>query len=143
MREYLDEMRDLLVEEDAVAPSRRLELDALIETLSCADPLESESAYVELFDRSRSTSLHLFEHVHGDSRERGPAMIDLCKTYETAGLMLAPSELPDYLPVVLEFVSTQPPREARPSSPRSAISLTRSLERCASAEAPMPASWAR
>jgi nitrate reductase delta subunit len=113
MREYLDEMRDLLVEEDALAPSRRLELDALIEALSCADPLESESAYVELFDRSRSTSLHLFEHVHGDSRERGPAMIDLCKTYEAAGLMLAPSELPDYLPVVLEFVSTQPPREAR------------------------------
>ena len=112
MREYLDEMRDLLVEEAALAPSRRLELEALIETLSCADPLESESAYVELFDRGRATSLHLFEHVHGDSRERGPAMIDLCKTYEAAGLMLAPSELPDYLPVVLEFVSTQPSREA-------------------------------
>ena len=59
------------------------------------------------------TSLHLFEHVHGDSRDRGPAMIDLAQTYEKAGLYLAPGELPDYLPVVLEFVSTQPPREAR------------------------------
>jgi nitrate reductase delta subunit len=51
--------------------------------------------------------------VHGDSRERGSAMIDLAQTYEQAGLRLAPGELPDYLPVVLEFVSTQPPREAR------------------------------
>jgi len=51
--------------------------------------------------------------VHGDSRDRGPAMIDLAQTYDQAGLYLAPGELPDYLPVVLEFVSTQPPREAR------------------------------
>jgi len=84
-----------------------------MDTLRRADPLETESAYVELFDRGRATSLHLFEHVHGDSRERGPAMIDLGRTYEKAGLLLAPDELPDFLPVVLEFVSTQPPREAR------------------------------
>jgi hypothetical protein len=63
----------------------------------------------ELFDRGRATSLHLFEHVHGDSRDRGPAMIDLAQTYEKAGLFLAEGELPDYLPVVLEFASTQPP----------------------------------
>ena len=66
-----------------------------------------------MFDRTRSLSLHLFEHVHGDSRDRGPAMIDLAQTYEKAGLLLAPGELPDYLPAVLEFVSTQPPREAK------------------------------
>ncbi|MEO6972794.1 MAG: nitrate reductase molybdenum cofactor assembly chaperone, partial [Rhodoferax sp.] len=59
------------------------------------------------------TSLHLFEHVHGDSRDRGPAMIDLAQTYEKAGLYLTPDELPDYLPAVLEFVSTQPAKEAR------------------------------
>jgi nitrate reductase delta subunit len=69
--------------------------------------------YVELFDRGRATSLHLFEHVHGDSRERGPAMIDLGQTYEKAGLILAEGELPDYLPAVLEFVSTQPPDAAK------------------------------
>ncbi|MCF8207412.1 MAG: nitrate reductase molybdenum cofactor assembly chaperone, partial [Methylotenera sp.] len=55
----------------------------------------------------------LFEHVHGDSRERGPAMIDLQQTYEKAGLYLTASELPDHLAVVLEFASTQPPREAK------------------------------
>jgi nitrate reductase delta subunit len=75
--------------------------------------MDTESDYVELFDRGRGTSLHLFEHVHGDSRERGPAMIDLGETYAKAGLLLAEGELPDFLPAVLEFVSTQPPREAR------------------------------
>ncbi len=113
MREHLAEMRTLLADESAVLPARRLELDALMDSLRHADPVETEAAYVELFDRGRSTSLHLFEHVHGDSRDRGPAMIDLCQTYERAGLFLGPKELPDYLPVVLEFVSTQPPREAR------------------------------
>jgi nitrate reductase delta subunit len=113
MREHLSEMRDLLLAEDAVSLPRRGELDALMQGLLRGDPLETEAAYVELFDRGRATSLHLFEHVHGDSRERGPAMIDLCQTYAAAGLYLAPTELPDYLPVVLEFASTQPPREAR------------------------------
>jgi nitrate reductase delta subunit len=110
---HLAEIRDLLHSEGALSPPRRAELDALIETLRRADPLQAESDYVELFDRGRATSLHLFEHVHGDSRERGPAMIDLGQTYERAGLILAEGELPDYLPAVLEFASTQPPREAR------------------------------
>ena len=113
MRGYLPEMRDILRSECALSDARQAELDALIESLASADPLETEANYVELFDRGRGTSLHLFEHVHGDSRDRGPAMIDLAQTYEKAGLYLAPGELPDYLPAVLEFVSTQPPPEAR------------------------------
>ena len=113
MRSHLAEMSGLLCEERALTYSRRVELDALMDTLQGADPLEAESAYVELFDRGRATSLHLFEHVHGDSRDRGPAMIDLGQTYEKAGLVLAEGELPDYLPAVLEFVSTQPLPEAR------------------------------
>lgn len=113
MRAHLPEMRALLQDERALSPSRLAELDALLDALTRADPLQAESDYVELFDRGRGTLLHLFEHVHGDSRERGPAMIDLGQTYEKAGLMLAEGELPDYLPAVLEFVSTQPAREAR------------------------------
>ncbi|MBP6225897.1 MAG: nitrate reductase molybdenum cofactor assembly chaperone [Rhizobacter sp.] len=112
LRSHLPEMGKLLREEQAVSPSRCAELYLLMESLRRADLLEAESAYVELFDRGRSTSLHLFEHVHGDSRERGPALIDLGQTYASAGLFLAEGELPDYLPAVLEFVSTQPPREA-------------------------------
>jgi len=113
VRGYLPEMREILRGECALSEDRQAELDALIQSLAGADPLESEANYVELFDRGRGTSLHLFEHVHGDSRDRGPAMIDLAQTYEKAGLYLAPGELPDYLPAVLEFVSTQPPPEAR------------------------------
>ncbi|MDM0037549.1 nitrate reductase molybdenum cofactor assembly chaperone [Variovorax sp. J22G21] len=113
LRSDLPEMRALLQEERVLSHSRLAELDALMDMLSRADALEAESDYVDLFDRGRGTSLHLFEHVHGDSRERGPAMIDLGQTYEKAGLILAEGELPDYLPAVLEFVSTQPVREAR------------------------------
>ena len=113
MRGHLPDMRDALRGECALGGARLAELEALMDGLLRADPLDAEADYVHLFDRGRATSLHLFEHVHGDSRERGPAMIDLAQTYDQAGLHLAPNELPDYLPVVLEFASTLPPREAR------------------------------
>jgi nitrate reductase delta subunit len=113
LRGDLDDMRQALLSEKAIAPARLEELDALISSLARGNALENEAEYVEVFDRGRATSLHLFEHVHGDSRDRGPAMIDLAQTYEKAGLFLGPDEMPDYLPVVLEFVSTQPPKEAR------------------------------
>jgi nitrate reductase delta subunit len=110
---FLPQMRDVLRSEQALSTARLQELEALMATLARRDALENEAEYVALFDRGRATSLHLFEHVHGDSRDRGPAMIDLAQTYEKAGLYLAEGELPDYLPAVLEFVSTQPPPEAR------------------------------
>lgn len=113
LRGHLPEMAQLLDAEATLSNTRRGELHALMAHLRNTEALRCEADYVELFDRGRSTSLHLFEHVHGDSRERGPAMIDLGQTYEKAGLFLAEGELPDYLPAVLEFVSTQPPREAR------------------------------
>ena len=101
-----------LRDEAALRPERLAELDALADKLR-AGGLRTEAEYVELFDRGRRTALHLFEHVHGDSRDRGPAMVDLAQTYERAGLQFAPGELPDYLPVVLEFASTQPATQAR------------------------------
>jgi nitrate reductase delta subunit len=106
-------MQRLLRVDGALNASRMQEIETLIARLQAGEPLEIEAAYVELFDRGRATSLHLFEHVHGDSRERGPAMIDLGQTYESAGLVLNEGELPDYLPALLEFVSTQPAREAK------------------------------
>ena len=113
LRDHLSELQQALHEERALTPLRLAELDPLIDQHGRPTSLATEAAYVELFDRGRATSLHLFEHVHGDSRERGPAMIDLAQTYEKAGLFLAEGEMPDFLPVVLEFTSTQPPREAR------------------------------
>jgi len=113
LRAHLGDLQDALRSERALGNARMAELEALMRSLTTRDPIEVEADYVQLFDRGRSTSLHLFEHVHGDSRDRGPAMIDLAQTYEKAGLYLADGEMPDYLPVVLEFVSTQPVKEAR------------------------------
>ena len=112
-RGHLQEMRSALHGARSLGHQRLAELDALIDALLSHGPIDTEADYVQLFDCGRATSLHLFEHVHGDSRDRGPAMIDLAQTYQAAGLYLAEGELPDYLPVVLEFASTQPPAQAR------------------------------
>ena len=113
LRDHLAEMTTALQGERALRPDRLAELSALMQHLRGARAMDVEAHYVETFDRGRGTALHLFEHVHGDSRDRGPAMIDLLQTYEQAGLYLAPSELPDHLTVVLEYASTQPPAQAR------------------------------
>ena len=112
LRAAVPELQEALDREAALPLPRVLELHALLQRLQREDAFITEAEFVELFDRGRSTALHLFEHVHGDSRDRGPAMVDLTQTYERAGLLLDPGELPDHLPVVLEFASTQPPQSA-------------------------------
>lgn len=94
-------------------PDAEEALQPLIGYLATNDLIALQENYVATFDRNRSHSLHLFEHVHGDSRDRGPAMIDLIRTYEQAGLLLREDELPDHLSVLLEYASTQPPAQAR------------------------------
>ena len=113
LRAHLDELREALRHEAALHPARLAEVEALIDSIAAQKALDVEAEDVQLFDSGRRTSLQLFEHVHGDSRDRGPAMIDLAQTFEKAGLYLAEGEMPDHLPVVLEFASTQPAREAR------------------------------
>ncbi len=113
LRQALPELLKAIDDEAALPAARRAEIRALAQELAQQETLDAEARYVETFDRGRSTSLHMFEHVHGDSRDRGPAMIDLTQTYEKAGLLLGPDELPDHLCVVLEFASTQPPQVAR------------------------------
>lgn len=80
----------------------------LIDTLAGSDLLDSQERYVGLFDRTRAVSLHLFEHVHGDGRDRGPAMVELNGLYAAAGLYPDTHELPDFLPMLLEFASVDP-----------------------------------
>jgi nitrate reductase molybdenum cofactor assembly chaperone NarJ/NarW len=113
LREQLPALREALAAEAALGPARRAELDAFTRGLLTSPAMDSEALYVELFDRGRGCALHLFEHVHGDSRERGPAMVALVKTYEEAGLLMKPGELPDHLAVALEYASTQSPARAR------------------------------
>lgn len=88
-------------------------VEPLLDALWTRDVYDLEEAYVFQFDRSRSLSLNLFEHVHGESRDRGQAMVDLLETYRAGGFELGGAELPDHLPVLLEFLSTRPLPEAR------------------------------
>ncbi len=82
------------------------------------DIYDLQERYVLLFDRSRTLSLNLFEHIHGESRDRGGAMVDLLETYRAGGFDLTGPELPDHLPVLLEFLSTRPLAEAKDASGR-------------------------
>jgi nitrate reductase delta subunit len=106
-------LRDALASEGVLPISARRRLGPLLDRLETGDILDLQAAYSELFDRSRSLSLHLFEHVHGDSRERGQAMIDLGQQYLSRGFLLASAELPDFIPVFVEFASCLSPAEAR------------------------------
>jgi nitrate reductase delta subunit len=106
------EIEEAIAAEKLVPPSVALALQPLHNDLASLDLFELQERYVELFDRSRRLSLHLFEHVHGESRDRGQAMVDLAALYEKDGLELQANELPDYLPLFLEYLSTKPLGEA-------------------------------
>jgi nitrate reductase molybdenum cofactor assembly chaperone NarJ/NarW len=106
-------IRATLSEEGVLPPDHRAALAPLLDDLAARDLFDLQERYVFLFDRSRSLSLNLFEHVHGDSRARGQAMVDLLETYREGGYDLVGPELPDHLPVLLEFLSTRPLDEAR------------------------------
>ena len=109
----LPEIGALIDMEARLPADAKRRLRALREELAAGDLIDAQERYVALFDRGRATSLHLFEHVHGDSRDRGPAMVDLKEVYARAGLALAPGELPDYLPAVLEYLALRPLAEAK------------------------------
>lgn len=113
VRQALPEIADVICTSRLIAPPQRDDLLALIGELRTGELLEAEERYVELFDRGRAASLHLFEHLHGESRDRGQAMVELRRLYEQAGYELSTRELPDYLPVVLEYLSCRDLREAR------------------------------
>lgn len=101
------------IETEGLVPERiRRRIAALAANLMEADIYDAQARYVDLFDRTRSLSLHLYEHVHGESRDRGQAMVELLKFYSSRGLELTAKELPDHLPVFLEFLSMQRPDEA-------------------------------
>ena len=108
----LDEIASVLAAE-AIIPAVACDaLIPLIDTLRRNDLLDLQSEYVSLFYRSLSLSLHLYEHVHGESRDRGQAMVDLAQLYARHGLEIDTRELPDYLPLYLEFLSQRPADDA-------------------------------
>jgi nitrate reductase delta subunit len=113
LKAAVPEMRAALDAEARLPQLNRDRLDRILEELASGDLYDLQERYVLLFDRTRSLSLHLFEHVHGESRDRGQAMVDLKALYERHGLAMGTSELPDHLPLFLEFLSQIPEAEAR------------------------------
>lgn len=106
-------LRDILRGEGLLGPHRIATIEPLLASLAKSDIYDLQETYVLLFDRSRTLSLNLFEHVHGESRDRGGAMVDLLETYRAGGFDLSGTELPDHLPVLLEYLSTRPLAEAQ------------------------------
>lgn len=113
LRGHAGEIAEAMRAEGMLSRAALRRLQPLLDRLANDELLDSQSVYSDLFDRSRSLSLHLFEHVHGDSRERGQAMIDLGHQYIENGFYLEASELPDFIPVFLEYTSFLPPAEVR------------------------------
>ncbi|MAK80941.1 nitrate reductase molybdenum cofactor assembly chaperone [Phenylobacterium sp.] len=102
-----------LIEAEAMVPKTiRKALGRLVDQISSGDIYDLQEGYTELFDRTRSLSLNLYEHVHGESRDRGEAMVALAELYRAHDLHLSANELPDFLPVFLEFLSTLPDPQA-------------------------------
>lgn len=108
----MPEIGGVLGADTRLTAAARRGLRPLVTALATDDIYDLQERFVMLFDRSRTLSLNLFEHVHGESRDRGGAMVSLVETYRDAGFDPATTELPDHLPVLLEFLATRPADEA-------------------------------
>lgn len=137
--EALPDLLDQFAGDPLLKKADRLALAELVAHLGGSDLFDRQEAYGLLFDRTRSLSLHLFEHVHGESRDRGQAMVDLIKLYEDGGFSPTIEELPDFLPLFLEFASTRPPQEALDLIAQPAHVLTALSERLAKRKSPYQA----
>ena len=111
--EALPEIREVLRQEALARPAHLSSIDVLIQHLAAGDLMDVQDAYVSLFDRTRSMSLHLYEHLYGEARERGQAMVRLQTLYKFHGFSHVSEELPDYLPLFCEFLSLMPEKTAR------------------------------
>lgn len=110
--QHREELLDACNDPALPAPRRR-QMASMVAGLLDAEPMDIQERWLGVFDRGRSMSLLLFEHIHGESRDRGQAMVDLIETYRGNGFELATRELPDYLPLVLEYLSQRPESEVR------------------------------
>jgi nitrate reductase delta subunit len=113
LQSALDEIEQALNEERAI-PAAELEgVRALIDRLRKSDIMDAQEYWIGLFDQSKRLALHLYEHSYGESRDRGQAMVNLALTYRMNGFELNAAEMPDYLPLFLEFLSVIPEMHAR------------------------------
>lgn len=101
----LDDMSAIIEQETVLTGAHKSAIKALINSHREVDLLDLQEQYVALFDRGRFLSLHIFEHVHGESRDRGQAMVNLLQLYQSHGFEISARELPDYIPLFLEFLA--------------------------------------
>lgn len=125
-----------LADDACLTEAQRAALAPLVGDLAAMDLLDLQERYVALFDRGRAVSLHLFEHVHGESRDRGQAMVDLRSRYEAQGLEITANELPDYLPLFLEYLSTLPPDQVLGELAQPGLILSALAQRLAERDSP-------
>ncbi len=112
-RQALPECIEILEKEKWLPEKNLKAICKLIDWMNAQDLLDLQEGYVALFDRTPSLCLHLFEHIHGDSRDRGQALVDLSEVYKDAGLLINTEEMPDYLPLFLEYLSVIEAEESR------------------------------
>lgn len=113
LQQAMPEISGVLASDNRLTAASRRALRPLVEDFGSRDIYDLQEVFVMLFDRSRTLSLNLFEHVHGESRDRGGAMVSLVETYRAGGYDPVTSELPDHLPVLLEFLATRSLVEAQ------------------------------
>lgn len=111
--DHLEELEGVFTADKRLAKADRAALQGFVDIFRQHDLMDSEATYIDTFDRGSAASLNLFEHVHGDSRDRGQAMVDLLALYQSKELALSVSDLPDHLPVFLEFLSLLDEKEAK------------------------------
>ena len=112
MYQALPEIAQVLTDDTLLPNSQITAIKQLITGFQQTDLIALQENYVRLFDRGRMLSLHIFEHIHGESRDRGQAMVDLMDMYQYHGFELNVHELPDYIPLFLEYLSQRPAAEA-------------------------------
>ncbi|SAL44337.1 nitrate reductase subunit delta [Caballeronia udeis] len=111
--ELIEAMNEIGRELKTLPEAGQVALQPLLALLKEHPLIELQENYVATFDRNPAHSLHLFEHVHGESRDRGQAMVDLLDEYRRLGLEMATNELPDHVPLFLEVLGNIDPAEAR------------------------------
>jgi nitrate reductase delta subunit len=111
--EALDELQQVIEKESLLSPEQIAAVVHCIEDMRPKVLLDLQEEYVQLFDNSPKHALYLFQHLYGDSPDRGPAMADLIDMYREHGYQSVANELPDYLPLYCEFAAQFPEPEAR------------------------------
>ncbi|MEH6587016.1 MAG: nitrate reductase molybdenum cofactor assembly chaperone [Halioglobus sp.] len=110
--QHIPELKQILLDSPALGFTLKARFCNWLTEFEAAELMDLQETYGGLFDRGRATSLLLFEHVHGESRDRGQAMVDLMELYSSHGFELNARELPDYIPMYLEYLSYRPVKEA-------------------------------